>query len=398
MSSWRLCTIARPLPVGVSSLGVELQPASCSDTASSGRERSAPDRESDHRVGLPVSAKSADYREPDLSKPEPDPLDDSAAEPLVRPSRPALPSSRAGHARRAPGQGAGGAWRREFSRSYLQGLIAAGPRAARRRRRPAPRRAACAPASGWRWHWCPPTRAAPSRPQPMALAVAVRGRAPAGARQAGRAGRAPGARQLVGHAAQRAAGPPRGCGDAAACRHRAPPRQGHLGRDGGGQDAAGDDGAGARHRRARRAPRATWRWRTARSRPGVVHRSRRRSGATRCRVCAWPWCRCAGEAGAHRRAAPGRQRRRRRCRQRAAAARCTPAAPTRSASTWPRCGHPLVADALYGGHRRWACSARRCMPPNCAWHTRSRASPLAFDDAAAGRPGRGLGAVPGAAG
>ena len=43
--------------------------------------------------------------------------------------------------------------------------------------------------------------------------------------------------------------------DAAARRHRAPARQGHLRPDGGGQDAAGDDGAGARDRRARGAAR-----------------------------------------------------------------------------------------------------------------------------------------------
>ena len=43
--------------------------------------------------------------------------------------------------------------------------------------------------------------------------------------------------QLVGHAAQRPAGPSRCGGDAAARRHRASAGQGHLGPDGGRQDA-----------------------------------------------------------------------------------------------------------------------------------------------------------------
>ena len=147
-----------------------------------------------------------------------------------------------------------------------------------------------------------------------------------------------------------------GGGHAAARRHRAPARQGHLRPDGGGQDAAGGDRAVARHRRARGAPPLPG----AGPRPrglATSRRSTRRSAATRCRASAWrcwrrasrraPTCSAsaaadglqrAGVHAAHRPHPPD------------------PRAPGLAAATrwWPtRCT---------AARPRWACSARRCMP------------------------------------
>ena len=83
------------------------------------------------------------------------------------------------------------------------------------------------------------------RAEAMALDVVYRGRAP-GRHQQARAGLVvhPAAGQLVGHADERAAGPPRRCGRRpAACRHRAPAGQGHQRADGRRQDAGGRHGA-----------------------------------------------------------------------------------------------------------------------------------------------------------
>ena len=101
----------------------------------------------------------------------------------------------------------------------------------------------------------------------------------------------------------------------------------------------------ARSRRAR-CTASTWRWRTARWRRRAAVTSMRRSAAIRAvalrmavvgRAAGKPARTDVDRAGA---AAHGCAR---------CAARCTPGARTRSASTWRRIGHPLVADALYGG-------------------------------------------------
>ena len=144
---------------------------------------------------------------------------------------------------------------------------------------------------------------------------------------------------------------------AAARRHRAPAGQGHLRPDGGGQDPAGGDRAGRAPSPRARCSATTWRWPTAacawdeqtrrcadRPRPGVA---RAHGGGGR------------GQAGAHRRATAWP--RRDGC-QRAGAARCTPAAPTRSACTWPGWATRWWPTRCTAARRRWACSARRCMP------------------------------------
>ncbi len=197
----------------------------------------------------------------------------------------------------------------------------------------------------------------------------ARGRAPAGDRQACRAGGPPGRGQLVGHAAQRAAGPPRRRSEAAACGHRAPARQGHLGPDGGGQDLAGDDRAGARHRRARGAsavPRDRARRNGSRGRVA----STRRSAATRSRACAWRWWVMAGRprTDVHRARAstPGIQR--------AARAPCTPGARTRSAFTWHHEGIRWLPMPCTAARRRLGSCARPCMLSGWRLPTRSTAS------------------------
>ena len=118
----------------------------------------------------------------------------------------------------------------------------------------------------------------------------VRGPGPAGAGQAGRAGRAPGAGQSGWHAGECPAGPlRRRAGDRrrAAARHRAPPGQGHVGRDGRGQDRPGDGVArpGFRHPDA-----GTFLSRAVLGgcRPPPSARSRARSAAIRGTASAWP--------------------------------------------------------------------------------------------------------------
>ncbi len=69
----------------------------------------------------------------------------------------------------------------------------------------------------------------------------------------------------------------------------------------------------------------------------------RPSRAPACTVCRQPWLASA------------------RC-----IAPCTRGARTRSACTWRTVGHPLVADALYGGGPHWVCSVRPCTPTSPA--------------------------------
>jgi hypothetical protein len=188
-----------------------------------------------------------------------------------------------------------------------------------------PRRASCAPASGSRSTSCPPPRAWPSGPQPMALAVCTR-------TSTCWCSTSPPAwwctrRRATGRArCSTACWPTTPARRAAARRHRAPAGQGHLGPDGGGQDAAGRDGAGARHR-AREVHRATWRWRTAWPAAGGAFASTRRSAATpasRVRMAVVP----AGKPARTDVERAGRPTAAARC-----AARCTPGARTRSACT-----------------------------------------------------------------
>ena len=211
--------------------------------------------------------------------------------------------------------------------------------------RPAPRRArSCAWASSWWWTWCPRRESLAFRPEAMALAIVFEDEhllvldKPAGLVVHPAAGNWSGTllNGLLAHHADAAT--------AAARRHRAPARQGHLGPDGGGQDPAGHDGAGARDRRARGEPRSTWRWRTARW-PG----SRRRFDAP---IGRDPVSRVkhgggglGGKTGRTDASLPGRGATA--CPH--CAAPCTPGARTRSACTWPTRGHPLVADTTYGG-------------------------------------------------
>ena len=132
-------------------------------------------------------------------------------------------------------------------------------------------------------------------------------------------------------------------------------------------------------------------------------RSRRRSAATRACACAWPWCRslpaggrraptCARLAVHATAAIPSA-----RC-----VARCTPGARTRSACTWPRCGHPLVADALYGGRpalgmQRQALHASRAAP-GAPGHARRRWPSSASRRPTSPRLGTGAAALPAGAG
>ena len=128
----------------------------------------------------------------------------------------------------------------------------------------------------------------------------LRGCAAAGDRQTGRAGGASGAGQLVGHIAQRPVGPPCRRRHPASGGYRSPARQGHQWPDGGCQDLAGDDLAGAPDFRAGGAPRlpgaGAWPHSlgggphrgTGRARPGrpTAHGggAQRQAGAHRCRA------------------------------------------------------------------------------------------------------------------
>ncbi len=143
----------------------------------------------------------------------------------------------------------------------------------------------------------PPT---PATPLPQAIPFAILYEdddlivldKPAGPR------RASGARQRGRHAGQRAARPlrrqPGRDRRRAAARHRAPARQGHLGRHGGGEDRARHAGA-----RPPPSPPATstapiWRSAGACRRP-LRERSRGRSGAIRATASAWRWSRSGGK-------------------------------------------------------------------------------------------------------
>ena len=301
-----------------------------------------------------------------------------------RPLRTARVDGRCRAARPAARQGAGHAWRRSSRATTCSRWSNAATCRSTASRRGGGAQAARRPAAA--------AGTGAHRGEPGLQAAAdgaghrLRGRASAGARQAGRPGGAPGGGQLVRHLAERPAGPPCRGGHAAACRHRAPARQGHLRPDGGGQDPAGRDRAVARHRRARGAPPlpGAGAWPRA---LGPRRASTRPSAAIRCRASAWPcW--------------PRASRRAPTCIAWPAAAACSALAcklhtgrthQIRVHLAW--LGHPLVSDALYGGApalglQRQALHAARLRlqhPVSGAW--------LDFECRAAGglRPGLGTG-------
>jgi 23S rRNA pseudouridine1911/1915/1917 synthase len=131
----------------------------------------------------------------------------------------------------------------------------------------------------------------------------------------------------------------------AACRHRAPARQGHLRRDGGRQDAGRGDGLGARHRGA---PGASLEYlalahgemQSGCFEPFIEAPDRARPGSR----SGWPWSPAASRL-VPMSSVPGRAARwiSAHC-----AAHCTPAARIRSAFTLHQRA-PLGADATYGG-------------------------------------------------
>ena len=137
----------------------------------------------------------------------------------------------------------------QFTRSQLQQWIAAGHvrvggRDPRKARSVARRRAGRDPRTvGARDHGA--RRGYPAR-------CRLRGRRLAGDQQATGAGGPSGRRQPRGHAPQRLAASSAGARRVAARRHRSPPRQGHVGPAGGGEDRTG---ASASDRTARRAQR-----------------------------------------------------------------------------------------------------------------------------------------------
>ena len=250
-------TIARPSPAGGSSFGVELQPASCSDRRQQGRGSAARQiGRYGHREGWRAVRRAPDYREPDLNRRRRRRRATTAPPSRWRPpSRPA----RAAVARRAC---TASGWTRRWWRwrpssraATCSTSIAARARArsTAQRRRTASRRVRAGQrldartgadrreprlhaAGRWRWRVLYEDEHLLVIDKPAGLVVH-----PAPGNWSGTL--------LNGLLAHHAGG-----GRAAARRHRAPAGQGHLGPDGGRQDAAGDDRAGARHRGARRAP------------------------------------------------------------------------------------------------------------------------------------------------
>ena len=266
-------------------------------------------------------------------------------------------------------------WRREFSRSHLQTLIERGHVQRRRRASRPPRRAGCAPASASRSSWCPPTRAAPSAPSRWRWRCVYEDEhllvidKPAGLVVHPAPGNWSGTllNGLLAHHAGAAALPRAGIV------HR-------LDKDTSGLMVVGKTlpavtALVARHRRARRAPRATWRWRTARSqrRRFSVDAPIGRDPRSRVRMAVVAGGKRASRTDV-RRASPSRRAASARC-----AARCTPAARTRSACTWRRAATRWWPTRCTAARRRSGCSGRRCMRPAAASRIRSRGEPLAFD-------------------
>ena len=290
-------------------------------------------------------------------------------------------------ARPAPRQGAGRELAPEFSRSHLQALIDGRPRAVDGRRAGATashrvragaahrRRAACRPPragpsgpSRWRWPsssrtstcWC-----STSRPGWWCTRRRATGRAPCST------------------ACWR---PPRRRGAAAARRHRAPPGQGHP-----GLMVVGKTLPAVTALVRAIAAREVHRQYLALAHGGLggprSARSRRRSAATRRRACAWRWC----DLAASRRAPTSSVLASARGAQRLCAARCTPAARTRSACTWPRAAIRWWPTRSTAARRRWAWRARPCTRPAGASSIRRRARRCRSMRAAA-RSGRGVAA------
>jgi hypothetical protein len=102
-------------------------------------------------------------------------------------------------------------------------------------------------------------------------------------------------------------------------------------------------------------------------------------------ACAWPWWPVAGRRAPTSSAWP--------CATASApcAAGCTPAARTRSACTWRTAATRWWPTPLYGGRRRWACSARPARHAACGWRTPSRAGEPGVRLPAAARLCRRLG-------
>ena len=170
-------------------------------------------------------------------------------------------------------------------------------------------------------------------------------------------------RQLERHPAERPARPRCRRRAAAARRHRAPARQGHQRPDGGRRRSP------PRPRWCAPSPRArciasTWRSPTALA--GAAHAaSTRRSAAIRAPACAWRWWPAAGRHAPTSNGWPWADGGR--VGQRACAARCTPAARTRSACTWPR-----------AAIRWWATRCTAAAPPPASARQALHAVRLAF--------------------
>ena len=274
---------------------------------------------------------------------------------------------RAGGGRHAAGSTA--PWptrRRELSRARIQALMAAG--AVSRDGAALTDASAKAPPGLYRDR-DPAAGAGRSAARGDPADGAVRGRAPDRGRQAGRHGRASGARQRDRHAGQRPAGPlrrqPLRHRRRGAARHRAPARQGHLRRDGRRQDRR----RAPRPRRPVRAarhraglpgadPRRAEATRRARSRPGIGRSPRDRKKmavVTPRRPRGDDPLRGASSATARTR---GRSRP-------ASPAGWRPAAPTRSASTSPTSARPAWAIRSTAPARRPRRCGRRWPRPAC---------------------------------
>ena len=163
--------------------------------------------------------------------------------------------------------------------------------------------------------------------------------------------------------------------DAAARRHRAPARQGHLRPDGRRQDPDGGDRAVARDRRARECIASTLRSCMAWFSP-THSGSMRRSGATRHRASGWrSWPR----AGRRRPTSAASLRRGDHSLVRVHV--CTPAARTRSAFIWRRAAIRWLPTRPTAARRRSAWRARRCMRCDSASGTLRAVNRVRFEAA-----------------